>query len=226
MNQVIYRQQGTIIRLVVMAFLCLPLLSCGTVIRPASYPQMPKYFKVADARAALVLSKDIQGYTYKGSPSSMTGALQTYEFQLGGVLSKALREGVSSAFANVTVLPQRPADASAYDLIIEPRVSAFDFAIGDDGGMAKSFLFGALGAAATGYNSNVIIRLQADVRDGKGKPIGVFSGNGHGTKPAGAFTWKMSDFNQSAGAAVSSAVAKLVGEISNAFQKMRLKTSS
>ncbi len=216
----------TIKRLLLVVLACLPVLGCGTVIRPASYPQIQKYFQVVDARAALVLSKDIQGYTYKGNPSSMTGALQTYEFQLGGVLSEALKEGVSSAFANVTVLPQRPADVSGYDLVIAPRVANFDFAINDDGGLAKSFLFGAFGAAATGYSSDVMIRLQADVSDGKGRSLGIFSGNGQGSKPAGTFTWKMSDFNESAGAAVSTAVAKLVGEISTAYQKMRLKGPS
>ncbi len=151
----------------------------------------------------------------------MTGSLQSYEFRLGNVISDALEASFKSAFHDVEVLSYPPNDTSSYDAIIRPKVASFEFAINDSGALVNSFLFGALGAAATSYSSDVMIRIEAEVRMPPQFNARNIVAEGYGRKGAGTFSWKGSDFNESSGRAVSEAVNRLVTKIAYAVGELR-----
>ncbi|MBF0247039.1 MAG: hypothetical protein HQL36_03045 [Alphaproteobacteria bacterium] len=182
-------------------------------IHPSVQPTTALIGQQIPKKVALVLTDDFRNYVYRGQPSSLTAALQTYDFNLGTSLSTALEDSLPKAFVHVEVMDTAPGDPGSFDLIVQPNVGSFDFAVNDSGGITNSFWFGALGAAATSYSSDVMLGLEANVATPALQRDERISVQGFGRKGASTFSWRGSDFNESSGAAITDAVNKLVSKL-------------
>jgi len=103
-------------------------ISAGCTVKVPMHPKI-EYLGVSEKlplNAALLITDQKQGYIFKGTPESFTGALRPHEFPLGMALEDASIQAFSQVFEKFQLV-RNESDARKHDIIIEPSIEEFHF---------------------------------------------------------------------------------------------------